>query len=172
MKTTNKSAAISPQVFLQIAVWLAAVTLLLALPAGAAERSVPPLSVESRGYRVREYRWDSVLRQRWAVLEDSAHPERPYRSELADSSPTALPTASASPVQPAVYTPPVFVVRTGDTVTLWSEERNLRMQLAAVAESNAAIGDRIQLRVKGIGANGDWHATGLVRASGDVEMER
>lgn len=169
MKTTGHPVPISPQFVWPIAVWLAAVMLPLALPAGAAERSS---LLESRGFRVREYRWDSVLRQRWAILEDSAHPERPYRSELADIPQPALPIASTSPLQPAVYIPPVFVVRTGDTVTLWSEERNLRMQLAAVAESNAAVGDRIQLRVKGIGANGDWHATGLVRGSGEVEMER
>jgi hypothetical protein len=145
-------------------------------------RAAEPLAVvrqsaEARGYRVREVRWDPVLQQRWAVLENVAHPELPLLAELADSGAKVSPGGSPAPRPVPVF--PVFkvtqlAVRSGDRVALWSSEENVRMEMSAVAEGNAAVGDRIQLRVVGAGLNGDagWRVSGIVRAAGSVEWER
>jgi len=131
---------------------------------------------ESRGYRVRGVRWDPVLQQRWVVLESIAHPERPAFAELTgDGSPapasTAVTIVTAS--ETAFLKPSEMAVRSGDRVVLWSAEPNMRMQMGAVAEANAVVGDRIALRVTGAGINGDtgWRAFGVVRGPGSVELE-
>ncbi len=142
-------------------------------------RAAEPLAVveqkaEMRGYRVREVRWDPVLQKQWAVLENVAHPELPRLAELTDADGSGLavrPVATA-----AVY--PVFkaaelAVRYGDQVVLWSSDSNVRLQMGAIAEGSAAVGERISLRVTGAGVNGDsgWRASGIVRGPGSVEME-
>jgi len=142
-------------------------------------RAAEPLAVvqqraEMLGYRVREVRWDPVLHQQWAVLENVAHPELPRLAELTDaggSGPAARPVATAA-VYP-MFKPTELAVRSGDKVVLWSAEKNLRMEMGAVAEGNAAVGERISLRVTGAGVNGDagWRASGIVRGPDSVEME-
>jgi hypothetical protein len=131
---------------------------------------------EARGYRVRGVRWDPVLQQRWVVLESIAHPERPAVAELTgDATPAPASTAAAlvATNQTAFLKPSEMAVRSGDRVVLWSAEPNMRMQMGAVAEANAAVGDRIALRVTGAGINGDtgWRAYGVVRGPGSVELE-
>ena len=134
-----------------------------------------------RGYRLREVWWDPVLQQRWAALESVAHPEQPLLSKLTDfvepqsggGSTGAISVAKAAPVF-AQLKRAELAVRSGESVTLWSAEDNVRMEISAVALSNAIIGDRIQLRVTGAGLNGDagWRVSGIVRAAGNVEWER
>jgi hypothetical protein len=145
-------------------------------------RAAEPLAVvqqraERLGYRVRGVRWDPVLQQRWAVLENVAHPELPLLAELTDGggnapAGAAAPAVNAVPVY-AVFKPAELAVRSGDRVVLWSTEKNLRMEMGAVAEGNAAVGERVSLRVTGAGVNGDagWRASGIVRGPGSVEME-
>jgi flagella basal body P-ring formation protein FlgA len=79
---------------------------------------------------------------------------------------------SAAAVQAAARLVPM-VVHNGDRVTLWRAEENVRIQMAAVVQSNAGLGERVQLRVTGAGSNGDqgWLVNGIVRGSGSVEME-
>lgn len=144
-------------------------------------RAAQPLAVVqqralTRGYRVREVRWDPVLQQRWAILQSVAHPELPLVAQLTDdglAGPGARPASA-----PVVNVAPVFkvaelAVRYGDHVVLWSSDQNVRMQMDAIAEGSAAVGGRIQLRVTGAGMNGDsgWLAAGIVRGPGSVEME-
>jgi hypothetical protein len=130
---------------------------------------------ELRGYKLREVRWDPVLRQRWAVLESVGHPERPYLAELTEVSPTELAAELArSAAAGAPFRKPAeIVVHNGDRVTLWRAEENVRIQMAAVVQSNAGLGERVQLRVTGAGSNGDqgWLVNGIVRGAGSVEME-
>jgi hypothetical protein len=131
---------------------------------------------ESRGYRVRGVRWDPVLQQRWVVLENIAHPERPLFAELTGDGGPAPGATSATLVaanQTLFLKPSDVAVRSGDRVLLWSAEPNMRMQMGAVAEASAAVGDRIPLRVTGAGLNGDagWRVFGVVRAPGSVELE-
>lgn len=128
---------------------------------------------ESRGYRVREVRWDPVLQQRWAVLESVANPQLPLLAELTDSGEDLHASAAAVSIAPTFkVTEPA--VRSGERVILWSAEQNVRMQMGAIAEGNAAVGQQIQVRVTGAGVNGDagWRATGTVRGPGSVEIER
>ena len=146
---------------------------------GATLWAAEPLAVvqqraEARGYRVREVRWDPVLQQRWVVLQSVAHPELPLLSErTATDGDGGLPGSLQGNAAPVVK-PVELAVRSGDRVVLWSAEQNVRMQMGAVAEGNAAVGDRIQLRVTGAGVSGDagWKVTGIVRGQGSVEMER
>lgn len=148
---------------------------------------------EMRGMRVKEIRWDAVLHQNWAVLESPDHPERPLWAAVAGS---RGPTGSAAPISPLASTPasgnlatgisapsvaapqqsgapPAQVIHYGDAVVLWKNERNIRLQLNAVAEGNAAPGQELTLRIPGAGANGDaaWRVKGIARGPGDVEMQ-
>lgn len=129
---------------------------------------------EARGYRVLEVRWDPVLRQRWAVLESVAHPERPLVAERTDAEVSAPAVPVTGPNQAPAVKVRELAVRSGDRVILWSDERNVRMQMAATAEGDASVGDRIELLVTGAGEYGDggWRVTGVVRGPGSVEMER
>ena len=130
---------------------------------------------ELRGYKLREVRWDTVLRQRWVVLESVGHPERPYLAELSEVSATELAAelqrsaAAAAPVAKPVE----MVVHNGDRVALWRVEQNVRIEMGAVVQGNAGLGERVQLRVTGAGSNGDqgWLVNGIVRGAGSVEME-
>ena len=153
-------------------------TCLLSVSEARVVRAAEPLAMvqqraETRGYRVRELRWDPILQQRWAVLQNVAHPELPLIAELTDAgvsvNGTAAPGANAAPV----FKVTELAVRSGDRVVLWSSERNMRVEMGAVAEGNAAVGDRVSLRVTGAGVNGDsgWRASGIVRGPGSVEME-
>jgi hypothetical protein len=127
---------------------------------------------ESRGYRVREVRWDPVLQQRWAVLQSVAHPELPFLAELTDSGVDVPAVATAVVNVAPVFKVTELAVRSGDRVVLWSAEQNVRMQMGAVAEGNAAVGDRISLRVTGVNGDSGWRVSGIVRGPGSVEMER
>src|SRR5579859_5352004 len=61
-----------------------------------------------RGMRLREIRWDAVLHQSWAVLEDVEHPERPLWSELADLTGPGQPVR---PPRPSAGSPRSFRLR-------------------------------------------------------------
>ncbi len=65
------------------------------------------------------------------------------------------------------------VVHVGDQVTLWSEERNLHVQLTAVADQNGAVGETIRLHMLGVSMGWEQtpqRLTGTVRGAGSVEM--
>lgn len=135
---------------------------------------------ERRGYRLLEVRWDPVLRRRWAILQSLAHPERPPVAELTDLMTQAgveAPHGGGVPSTVFASSPArqtELPVRSGERVTLWSSEDNVRMQMEAVAEGSGGVGDRIQLRVTGAGVNGEsgWRVQGTIRGPGSVEMER
>jgi Chaperone for flagella basal body P-ring formation len=158
-----------------------AVLLLLFLPllAAVGEEPVAALrtSLSVHGLVPRELRWDPVLGRAWEIFADPAHPERPevavpaLPGEQVSARATATANAAARVQMVAAAVPLVHV---GDRVTLWSVEPNLRLQLAAVAEENGAVGERIRLSIPGAGWGGDGAAQtvrGVVRGVAEVEME-
>jgi hypothetical protein len=158
--------------------------LLLLLPVPAAMGEGPAGTVAALRTRLavqgmvwREVRWDPVLARAWEIFADPAHPERPEIAvpALPAEQVAARATAAASVVaRVQMAAAAVPVVHVGDRVTLWSTETNLRLQLAAVAEENGAIGERIRLSLPGAGWGGDGAAQtvrGVVRGVAEVEME-
>ena len=130
-----------------------------------------------RGMRLREVRWDAVLKQNWAVLEDVQHPEYPLWSEPMDTvgpvevvDGAAVVARSAENVLPPK--PYLALVHYGDRVRLWKTESNVRIEMSAVAEGSAAAGEEVKLRIPSSGVDGDtgWRVVGVVHGPGDVEM--
>jgi hypothetical protein len=125
---------------------------------------------------LREIRWDAVLRQSWAVLEDTEHPERPLWAELTDAVGPATGSAGVGrpPQVVPVYKPTVTVIHYGDRVRLWRNERNVRIEMSAIADGSGGVGDEVRLRIPGSGVDGDtgWRVSGIVQGPGDVEMEQ
>jgi hypothetical protein len=127
--------------------------------------------------RLREIRWDAVLKQNWAVLEDVEHPEYPLWSERMDTvGPVQVVDGTAVVAKPAeTVSPPkpyVALVHYGDRVRLWRTEKNVRIEMSAIAEGSAAAGEEVKLRIPSSGVNGDtgWRVVGVVHGPGDVEM--
>ncbi len=130
-----------------------------------------------RGMRLREVRWDAVLRQNWAVLEDVEHPEYPLWSERMDTvGPVEVvggTTVVARPVETVAPPKPYLaLVHYGDRVRLWRTEKNVRIEMSAIAEGSAAVGEEVKLRIPSSGVDGDtgWRVVGVVHGPGDVEM--
>jgi hypothetical protein len=131
-------------------------------------------TLSAQGWVLREIRWDPVLRHAWEVFADPAHPERPTVAVLSGETEQEVARGGADTHSRAVATA-VPVVRVGDRVVLWSAEKNLRLQLAAIAQENGAIGDHIRLSIPGAAWEGSSAVTqavrGVVRGASDVEME-
>jgi Chaperone for flagella basal body P-ring formation len=174
-------------VFLSVSLFLSLFLPVLAAvgegPAGTVAALRTSLAVQ--GLVLREVRWDPVLACAWEIFADPVHPERPEvavpalpgeqvaaRATAAALVEAAVAVTVEARVQMAAAAVPV--VHRGDRVTLWSVETNLRLQLAAVAEENGAVGERIRLSIPGAGWGGDGAAQpvrGVVRCAGEVEME-
>ena len=139
--------------------------------ANAAQRE----SLTAQGWVLRGVHWDPILRHAWEVFVDPAHPERPTAAVLADGPRQEL-ARGAAEERERVVAVALPVVRVGDRVVLWSTEKNIRLQLAAVAEENSAIGEHIRLRIPGAawenGPNSQQPVRGIVRSAADVEMEQ
>jgi hypothetical protein len=137
---------------------------------GTAQRE----SLSAQGWVLREVHWDPILRHAWEVFADPVHPERPTVAVLAGGAEQEVARSAAEARSRAVEAA-VPVVRVGDRVVLWSAEKNLRLQLAAVAEENGAIGDHIRLGIPGTawdnGPGSQPPVRGVVRGAADVEME-
>jgi flagella basal body P-ring formation protein FlgA len=68
-----------------------------------------------------------------------------------------------------------LLVRAGDSVRLWQQAENVRIEMTGVAEQGARAGEPIMVRV--VRQTDDAGQTvqrisGTVRGAGDVEMER
>jgi Chaperone for flagella basal body P-ring formation len=139
------------------------------IPAGGGQDRA---SLVSQGLVLRELRWDSVLRRSWAVFANPAHPERP--AVVVPAEPAEAARAEAEFAGRGTEARPVPVVHAGDRVRLWSAERNLRLQLTAVAEEDGAVGELVRVRIAGAAWAVDAAAQtlrGVVRGAADVELE-
>ena len=130
---------------------------------------------DADGYRVIARRWDAVLKISYELRQDCAHPERPARSFAVGS---ALDTASRSvltgPNIAAAASQPLLV-HAGEQVNLWMQDESVRIEMSGVAEQSARSGERVTVRITrqtddaGLAVQ---RIAGIVRGSGDVEMER
>lgn len=123
------------------------------------------------GYRVFARRWDAILKMGWELKQDCAHPQWPSRS-------VAVGTVSRSGVvrmSEIVPTLQPLLVRAGDRVRLWMQDATVRIQMDGVSEQSARIGERVMIQVTRQAADAGMtveRIAGIVRAAGDVEMER
>lgn len=126
------------------------------------------------GYRVAGIRRDAVLGRTWIVMASCTHPERPVSLLAVPGEVTPGPERATS-VAPAKTLPVEILVRAGDEVRAWSNERRVRMEVTAVAEESGGLGATIHVRVKAHPAESGSEPqrfTVLVRGRGDVEMKR
>ena len=127
------------------------------------------------GYRVTRMHRDVVLGTRWASVERCGHPEMPGLTLQASGvGTTAERTEQTRVANAAVRIAGPKVIRPGETVRLWRQETNVRMEMAAVSDESGAAGDRIRMRVTVQGESGVdnvRYVYGLVRGPADVEME-
>ena len=123
------------------------------------------------GYRVVAQRWDATLRMGWELRQDCAHPEWPARS-VAVSAVLQSGRVQATEVSRNVRT---LLVRAGDRVRLWQQDKNVRIEMTGVAEESARDGEHVVVRVTRQTEDANQavrRIDGTVRGAGDVEMER
>jgi hypothetical protein len=132
--------------------------------------SVPTLA-GARGFRVASVRWDSLQQRNWAVIESCDHRERPSVVIALGAPAPAL--SAASLTRPNVPPP---IVRAGDIVRLWKNDRLAHLEIIGIAEENGAAGTRVRVRLAASkDAEGQVtqprYFAGIVRGPADVEME-
>ena len=127
------------------------------------------------GFRVTSTRWDPVLHQRWAQIASCAHPEWPTVELPAGISlQSSLSQSSQQPGADSLL-PLLPVVHAGDIVQLWSQEDDLRIEVAAIAEQSGALGQPVRVRLMQratLGQQMEEQFNGVVRGPHDVEMQR
>lgn len=138
--------------------------LLMLTAAGFGQQVVAAGCDQASGRRVEGYRWDTVLRQRWAVRSSCGHPERPQFAE-------AVAGSEALAAQVIEATRPV--VRPGDAVRVRMSTGCVRMELAAVAEENGFTGKKIRVRLEHVSddpSGVQQRMVAVVRGPGAVEV--
>jgi hypothetical protein len=141
-----------------------------------------PLSAQANsgctpaGYRVIAHQRDTVLNMSWELRQDCTHPEWPARAVAISAAaeyllPHSLPGAKFE----ASRLSPPLLVHAGDPVRLWQQDSTVRIEMSGIAEQSAHEGDHIVVRItrqtEDAGLNVQ-RISGIVRATGDVEMER
>lgn len=141
-----------------------------ATPEEALKQSSTDHDGSIQGFRIANLRWDPFLQQQWAIVVSCAHPELP-------------PLTLKVPVQSSRYADVTRLslpaVRNGDFVRAWSQGSFARIEMNGVADGNAALGDRIRIRVmRPLPSDGGLTATGssetlfgIVRGPHNVEIE-
>lgn len=128
------------------------------------------------GFRVQSLRWDPVLHQHWALVVSCAHPEWPAMEILSRiSGGDTLSLGETEQARGESLVPLLPVVRAGDVVQLWSQEGDLRIEVAAMAEQNGGLGKTVRVRLmrrETLGPQIQEQFYGLVRGPHDVEMQR
>lgn len=129
----------------------------------------------SDGYRVISRRWDALLGTGRELRQNCTHPEWPVRSILMGSGVTGDPVKHNSPVPESKLLLQPLLVHAGDTVRLWQQDEKVRIEMYGVAEQSAREAERTIVRVlrqHGEEGTSVERIAGVVRATGDVEMER
>jgi hypothetical protein len=144
----------------------------LAVDAIVIKPSAPPTS-KNEGYRVTRIESDPVLGQIWAMIASCGHPEWPafgFATNGAVSS--TAPQEAERSLAEAVRTVPI--VRAGDVVRLWKQEKLLRIEVSGVSEESGGLDKTIRVRL--LHRNTDDQSipeqlSGIIRGPSDVEMQ-
>ena len=116
------------------------------------------------GFRVVKLRTDATLGITWADIKRCDHPEWPGISLATNA---ATPHASEEHRKPQT----AIAIRPGETVRVWREEANARLEMAAISEEAGAVGDRIRLHITTPNGEPPHICFGIVRGPANVEME-
>ena len=143
-----------------------------AIDALVANSSYSP-ALENNGYRVTRIERDQVLGLRWAMIARCGHPEWPLVALPANgASSIALTQEKERSVSGALSSTPV--VRAGDIVRLWRQERLLRIEVAGVSEESGGLGKTIRVRLLHRNTDDRFipeQFLGVIRGPLDVEMQ-
>ena len=128
------------------------------------------------GFRVASTRWDPILHQRWAQVASCSHPEWP-KVELPAGIALQSNLSQQASRQPGADSllPLLPVVHAGDIVQLWSQEDDLRIEVAAIAVQSGALNQPVRVRLMQratLGQQTEEQFVGIVRGPHDVEMQR
>jgi flagella basal body P-ring formation protein FlgA len=127
---------------------------------------------ESSGYRVTGMQSDPVLGQRWVMISSCNHPEWPAVAlQAAGTTRLKVPLEGKHPLIESVKQTPV--IRAGDIVKLWRQEKLLRIEAAGVSEESAGLGQTVRVRL--LRGNTDDQSipeqfSGIVRGPSNVEI--
>jgi hypothetical protein len=130
----------------------------------------------AEGRRVVARRWDVVLGKGWDLVEDCAHPERPARliaSASADATDMGRVGRTIGQAEPVAAALSPLLVRAGDSVKLWQQTENVRIEMVGVVEQSARMGQHVVVRFTRQSDDGGLtvkRIDGTVRGAGDVEM--
>ena len=144
----------------------------LAVDAIVISPSAPPAS-KNDGYRVTRIQSDPVLGQIWAMIASCGHPEWPAFGFATNGAASSIaPQEAERSLAEVVRTVPV--VRAGDVVRLWRQEKLLRIEVSGVSEESGGLGKTIRVRL--LHRNTDDQSipeqlSGIVRGPSDVEMQ-
>ena len=116
------------------------------------------------GFRVVKIRTDASLGMIWADIKRCDHPEWPGISLAAH---TAAPHGNEEHGKPRE----ALTIHPGETVRVWRNETNVRLEMAAVSDEAGAVGDRIRLRITTANGEPPRFCFGVVRGPANVEME-
>jgi hypothetical protein len=144
----------------------------MAVDAGAMSPSSSPASKKD-GYRVTKIESDPVLGQRWAMIASCSHPEWPAFA-LATNRATLVTTPQDAQRSSADDVRTAPVIRAGDVVRLWKQEKLLRIEVAGVSEESGGLGKTIRVRL--LRRNADDQSipeqfSGVIRGPSDVEIQ-
>lgn len=130
-------------------------------PTAAASQSGPQTS---QGFSLETIRPDLFTHETWASVRSCAHPEQPARL-------IHVLNPQATHPLPTVYTPAPTLIRAGAQVTVVRVSAASRLQIQGIAQSNAALGAPLQVRLITANTTQLFFLSGTVRSAELVEIE-
>jgi hypothetical protein len=125
------------------------------------------------GYQVVRIESDSVLKQRWVTIASCTHPEWPLSALLVPGGGSVIsPPGAQHALTDNVRKAPL--VRAGEVVRMWRQEKLLRMEFAGVSEESGGLGKTIRVRLLRRSTDDQSipeQFSGIIRGPSDVEMQ-
>jgi hypothetical protein len=125
------------------------------------------------GYQVVRIEPDPVLGRRWVTIASCTHPEWPISALLVPGGGSvASPSGAQHVLTDNVTKAPL--VRAGEVVRMWRQEKLLRMEFAGVSEESGGLGKTIRVRLLRRSTDDQSipeQFSGIIRGPSDVEMQ-